>query len=74
MTVTPETVAAAVPVLVTVTVRAPLAVLSAWVGYDSDVGFADRVAGEEPPSPGNTSKSDNWAAFQPVLAVMSTRT
>ncbi len=74
VTVMPETVAAAVPVLVTVTVLAALSVLSAWVGYVSDVGSADRVAGEEPPLLGNTSKSDNWAAFQPELAVMLTRT
>jgi hypothetical protein len=74
VTVMPETVAAAVPVLVTVTVCALLAVLSAWVGYDRDVGLADKVAFEEPPSLGNTSKSDNWAAFHPVLAVMFTRT
>ena len=44
------------------------------MAYDKDVGSADRVAGEEPPLLGNTSKSDNWAAFQPVLAVMLTRT
>jgi hypothetical protein len=59
VTVMPETVAAAVPMLVTVTVCALLVVLSAWVGYDNDIGLVDKVAGEEPPELGNTWKSDN---------------
>ena len=72
---TPETDAAAVPVLVTVTVCALLVVPGAWLAKDSDDGLAARVADEGLPPPlGKTSKSDSCPAFQPVLAVMFART
>src|SRR5260370_40824356 len=69
-----DRVAAAVPVLFTVTCCALLVVLRAWLANVSELGETDRVAVEEPPTAGKTSKSDSWPAFHPVVAVVFART
>jgi hypothetical protein len=68
---TEEIAAAAVPVLVTVTVWAALVEPTVVLPNVSDVGEADNVALPPPDDqlPGKISNSETWAAVQPVLAV-----
>ncbi len=71
-----DTLAAAVPVLVIVTVCAALVDPTAWLAKDTEVGEADSVAVAggvvpPPPEPGKISNSEICAAVQPELAEKS---